>query len=216
MRARAIAYPSEREFETSKKQIMRLTLILFACLLATLARSDSPMEEMHKCDNTREAIEQCAAYLFDTNYDGRITVEELDTVIPNLVSVPMHEGFNSTLFLRCDIDEDGVLTHEDWVHPNATVCLPTTNMLYIACMVCIRNGFVMDHADAHKKRGTVPYDYEGVVRAARENAEKIRELQQKEKERVAKFIKERLEQKAKQEAGGEKTNEQAETPQSPT
>ena len=176
---------------------MRFLLILFVCTFVTLVRANGPMDDMHKCDNTREAIEQCAAYLFDKDHDGRITADEIDTVVPDLVSLPMTEGFNSTLFMLCDIDEDGALTHEDWVHPNATACLPTQNLLFVACIVCVRNGFVMDPQDAQKKRGTPAYDYEGVVRAAMENAEKLRERQRLNQEEIIKNIKERTEREAK-------------------
>ena len=190
---------------------MRLFLILFACLFATLIRANAPMDDMHKCDNTREAIEQCAAYLFDTDHDGRITATEIDTVVPDLVSLPMTEGFNSTLFMLCDIDEDGALTHEDWVHPNATACLPTQNLLFVACIVCVRNGFVMDPVDAQKKRGVPAYDYEGVARVAKENADKLRERQRLNQEELIKIIKERTERDAKLKAEREAEEQRAKT-----
>ena len=134
------------------------------------------------CDNSREAIVQCASELIDINHDNRLTIGEIEYALSNMVGLP-GPNVNVTLFMKCDMDDDGVLTMDDWNHPNST-CLPTYNCLLIACLVCTRNGFVMDFPAATKQRGEVPYDYDAMARSAREDAEKVQEIQKKRQQRM--------------------------------
>lgn len=152
--------------------------IICTCVYVT---SGATHPDFYYCDNSREAVVECAAVLFDTDHDGRITADEIDDALPNLVSIPV-AGMDSEYFMKCDMDGDNVLTMEDWNHVNST-CLPTFNCLYAACLVCVRNGFQMTHPEPVRgPDGRVPvgtmsgYDYEGLMKYAKDNADKIREL----------------------------------------
>jgi len=94
------------------------------------------------CDCTRGAVLECIQFLFDADHDGIITPVEVAVALQTKLSfVPDYLTWQ--FIMRCDLDEDGVLTMDDWtmMPPNIT-CLPTQNCVTIACSVCVQNGFV--------------------------------------------------------------------------
>jgi hypothetical protein len=115
-----------------------------------------------KCDNTREAIAECALFLLDINGDGNITHSEATLGLSRMSYVPCC-NVTADYFFRCDFDNDTMLTAIDWAWPRpgtndanitAGKCLPTATCRVIACDVCVRNGFVMtDTPERRKRRG---------------------------------------------------------------
>jgi hypothetical protein len=93
------------------------------------------------CNRTRAAVLECIHALFDLDGNGIITPVIADVAISRLSYVPA--GLTWQFVMRCDLNEDGVLTMADWnmTSPNVTSCLPTQNCLDIACNVCVQNGF---------------------------------------------------------------------------
>jgi hypothetical protein len=100
------------------------------------------------CSGTRNAVLECAQQLFDLDHNGIITPAEVAVALQTTFSfVPDYLTWQ--FVMRCDLNEDGVLTIEDWqfIPPNAT-CLPTQNCLNIACSICAQNGFVERKRDS--------------------------------------------------------------------
>ena len=94
------------------------------------------------CNNTRAAVLECVEQLLDLDHNGQITPVEVAVALQTtFVFVP--EWLTWQLVMRCDLDEDGVLTIDDWnANPMNITCLPTQNCINIACSVCTQNGFV--------------------------------------------------------------------------
>jgi len=95
------------------------------------------------CDGTRAAVLECATQLFDLDHNGEITPVEAAVALGGETFTEVPAGLTWQFVMLCDVNDDGVITIEDWqqVPPNAT-CLPTQNCLDIACSVCAANGFV--------------------------------------------------------------------------
>lgn len=115
-----------------------------------------------KCDNSRDAVFQCAQQLLDLNSDGQITISEAETALSQLVGLP-GPNVNATFLMRCDMDGNDILTLYDWNHPNST-CVPTEGSRAIVCDVCVRNGFVMSHETRNMHAN---YNYAEAVRQAK-------------------------------------------------
>ena len=131
----------------------RGTLILFA--LATLCcvlGLQTP-----GCDGTRETVLACIRQLFDLDHDGVITPVEAAVALGGQTFSDVPPGLTWQFVMRCDMDEDDVLTMDDWMQaaPNAT-CLPTQNCLDIACDICARNGFVQPTRQAPQQQQQQP------------------------------------------------------------
>jgi hypothetical protein len=124
--------------------------------------------ETEKCDNTREAVAECALHFLDLNRDGNITRSEATTGLSRMSHIPCC-GMNVDYLFKCDFDNDTMLTAIDWAWPRpnttdmnitASRCLPTTTCLVIACDVCIKNGFVMADTPERRKRRGLPTEGE--------------------------------------------------------
>jgi len=115
--------------------------VLLFLVLASVTRLAEGIQTA-ACDNTRMAVLECIHTLLDLDHDERITPVEVAVALETTFTfVPTYLTWQ--LVMQCDLDEDGVLTMDDWAFspPNAT-CLPTQNCLNIACNVCVQNGFV--------------------------------------------------------------------------
>jgi hypothetical protein len=114
------------------------SLIVFIAIAVALAWA---LTNNEKCDNSDAAILGCVRQFFDLNNDSTITGTEINTGLSRMQYVPCC-GVNLAYIMRCDTDEDGVLTMADWLNPNST-CLPTPNTRSIMCDTCVRNGYAM-------------------------------------------------------------------------
>jgi hypothetical protein len=94
------------------------------------------------CNNSRAAVLECVEQLLDLDHNGQITPVEVAVALRTTFTfVP--DWLTWQMVMRCDLNEDGVLTMDDWnVNPMNMTCLPTPNCLSIACSVCVQNGFV--------------------------------------------------------------------------
>ena len=70
-------------------------MFLFLFLFVTSVYGVLPPPDYVNCDNTRGAVLECASTLFDVDHDGRITADEIDQVLPTLVSLPSPDRFRS-------------------------------------------------------------------------------------------------------------------------
>lgn len=121
------------------------------------------------CDGTRETVLECIRQLFDLDHDGVITPVEAAVALGGQTFSDVPAGLTWQFVMRCDMDEDDVLTMDDWMQapPNAT-CLPTQNCLDIACDICARNGFVQPTRQAPQppsKNGALSPDNSEATRA---------------------------------------------------
>jgi hypothetical protein len=102
------------------------------------------------CNNTRAAVLECVEQLLDLDHNGQITPVEVAVALRTTFTfVP--DWLTWQMVMRCDLNEDGVLSMEDWnINPTNITCLPTPNCINIACSVCVQNGF------SQTKRGITP------------------------------------------------------------
>jgi len=104
------------------------------------------------------------------DHDGVITPVEAAVALGGQTFSDVPPGLTWQFVMRCDLDEDDVLTMDDWMQapPNAT-CLPTQNCLDIACDICARNGFVQPTRQAPQQQplqnGAVSPDNSEATRA---------------------------------------------------
>jgi len=148
---------------------MKLLGLIMIIVGAATATSMAAANEFLACDNSKDAILECALKLFDVNHDGSITMAELNQTIPTLEGMP-GPNVNASFIMKCDMNGDNILTLEDWNHPNST-CLPTENCRFIACEVCRRNGFVMTLGENRAK-----FDYRAAVDEAKKTHEALQKL----------------------------------------
>jgi hypothetical protein len=97
---------------------------------------------LNTCDSSEEAIHHCISVIFDRNKDGVITMDELERSFGDRVQYS--SNLNATMVMRGgDLNGDGVLTDDDWTHPNRTL-LKNAIQLDMACFWCRQNGVNMD------------------------------------------------------------------------
>jgi len=108
------------------------------------------------CNNTRAAVLECIEQLLDSDHNGQITPVEVAVALQtSFTFVP--EWLTWQLVMRCDLNEDGVLTMEDWnANPMNMTCLPTQNCINIACSVCVQNGFSQSKRSPGPQPQSVP------------------------------------------------------------
>ena len=118
------------------------------------------------CNNTRPAVLECIQQLLDLDHNGIITpVDVAVALATRFTFVP--EWLTWQLIMRCDMNEDGVLTIADWnANPSNITCLPTQNCVNIACSVCVQNGFVQQQVrtpDVHAQPASVQHKVHRVI-----------------------------------------------------
>ncbi len=163
----------------------RWTIVLI--IVGSLVDMHYASTMMSACDASSAAIVQCAKQLLDLNKDERITIAEVVDALKDLAYLP-EANMPASFIMKCDTDEDGAITIEDWTNPNST-CLPTPQCRINFCHVCTRNGFVMAH-DA---------------RSVAETAMEMAEIKRRTDEMVAAQLQQRRVAQAKQEAKKAKT-----------
>jgi len=110
------------------------------------------------CDATRPTVLECVQELLDLDHNGIITPVEIAVALQTTFTfVP--DFLTWQFVMRCDLNEDGVLTMADWtIPPPNMTCLPTQNCLDIACSICAQNGFVQTKRQAPPQPVPPPRD----------------------------------------------------------
>lgn len=124
---------------------MRLGVLL-VILLGTLAVA------IPFCNVTETSLLGCFAALLDPEGVGNVTLPQLED---RLTHLNYTYGATATgIFNRCDVNEDGVLSLDDWYNPNRTACLSDYNSRLITCFACGANGYtqVLTRYEEKKKK----------------------------------------------------------------
>lgn len=136
--------PTVRDASLCRNTYDTILTSMYLLLLLLLVLASSPCASgltFAGCNNTRAAVLECIEQLLDLDHNGQITPVEAAVALRTTFSfVP--EWLTWQLIMRCDLNEDGVLSMDDWnANPVNITCLPTPNCLAIACSVCVQNGF---------------------------------------------------------------------------
>lgn len=126
---------------------MRIFLLVVVFLVARL---DAFGIGLARCDDSDSALTGCVSKLFDRNRDGVITMEELEKSFADRIHYSAN--LNATKFMSGgDLNGDGVLTIDDWTHPNRTLFKDAIQK-EMACFWCRQNGVNMDLDPAQEKK----------------------------------------------------------------
>lgn len=94
------------------------------------------------CDSSDAGLRHCISTLFDRNRDDVITMEELNLSFGDRIT--QSGNLNATMVMNAgDLNHDGVLTIDDWTHPNRTLLVDPMQK-QLACFWCRQNGVNMD------------------------------------------------------------------------
>lgn len=130
---------------------MRLLLLV----LLLVCRLDGFGIGVINCDLSDASMIKCASKLFDRNKDDVITMDELVRSFQDKITYT--SNFNATIIMNGgDVNGDGVLTIDDWNHPNRTY-LKEDISKGMACFWCRRNGVNMDLEDEKRRAENVDF-----------------------------------------------------------
>lgn len=94
------------------------------------------------CPVSRDQILGCIRQLMDSDGDGIIQPQTIDSLLSKATCLPspITSIMSGAMIMEmCDINRDGSLTMADWTAPNACVTKP--NHLYYACTLCQGCGY---------------------------------------------------------------------------
>lgn len=82
---------------------------------------------------TRDQLLDCFSTLVDTNQDAAVSPDEVDAFLA-LQGITGDLSPRHMLFIACDLNQDGLLTMEDW--NNDTACGTSGRAIHGTCYTC--------------------------------------------------------------------------------